>query len=153
MRYAVTQWEGKQDEVMVEFKRMRLCENYDDNEMEAEIQTLLDHIVNQIYDQESISTYIFRIFHITKMNSINSLDSYEIDDHQLAALSVIFEREYYGYITDTELVEAMDRLLAYDNNNRQEQLMDVQSPLLTQMHNDHDFHQLYCAEEDMDEFY
>ncbi len=46
------------------------------------------------------------------MYLIKFLDSDdEIDDDELARLSAIYEKEYYGYVTDTELVEAMNRLL------------------------------------------
>ena len=43
--------------------------------------------------------------------SVDDIRSDDIDDAELARSSEIFEREYYGYIADTELVEAMDRFL------------------------------------------
>ena len=47
------------------------------------------------------------------------IGSYELDDHELAAFSEIFEKEYYGYIADAELVLAMDRLFNNVNDTNQ----------------------------------
>ncbi|CAF1185451.1 unnamed protein product, partial [Rotaria magnacalcarata] len=104
IRYAITQWEGQQDEILNEFKRMCLSDHLGNDERLLEIHLIARDIVNQVCAEES---------------------SYELDDHELAALSAIFEKEYYGYIADAELVLAMDRLFSnVTDTNQHEQHLD-----------------------------
>ncbi|CAF2921234.1 unnamed protein product [Rotaria sp. Silwood2] len=109
LRYAITQWEGEQNDVLVEFKRMRLSGTPDEDERILQIQLVI----------ESILEYVCKTQY-----KFNDYD--EIDDKELARLSEIFEREYYGYVTDTELVQAMDRLLnIFDATTPQENITDL----------------------------
>ncbi|CAF1498631.1 unnamed protein product [Adineta steineri] len=48
----------------------------------------------------------------------HSVHSQDIEDAELARLSEIFEREYYGYVADTKLIEAMDSLLIISETNK-----------------------------------
>ncbi|CAF1381218.1 unnamed protein product [Rotaria magnacalcarata] len=93
LRYAITQWEGEQDEVRVQFKRMRLSEDPQNDERVLQTQFVLDDIVQQICFTEN-----------------KYIDYGEIDDYELAALSEKYEKEYYGYLSDNELILAMNRL-------------------------------------------
>ncbi|CAF3600940.1 unnamed protein product [Rotaria socialis] len=101
VRYAVTQWEGHQDEIVVQFKRMRLSDDPENDERLLEAQIIIEQLINKVCVEEN---------------------TYDIDDYELAALSEIFEREYYGYLTDTELVLAMNKLTVdinnYENNQQ-----------------------------------
>ncbi|CAF1292858.1 unnamed protein product [Adineta ricciae] len=99
LRYAITQWEGEQNDIVVEFKRMRLSHTPTEDERILDTYFVLEHMIDQICEQRDI-------FHHD-----------DIDDAELARLSEIFERQYYGYVTDTELVEAMDRLIITSNAN------------------------------------
>ncbi|CAF4943129.1 unnamed protein product, partial [Rotaria sp. Silwood1] len=109
LRYAITQWEGEQNDVIVEFKRMRLSDNPDEDERILEIQLIIECILDYVCKTQCKS---------------NNHD--EIDDKELARLSDIFEKEYYGYVTDTELVQAMDRFLnIFDATTPLENITDL----------------------------
>ena len=64
VKYLITQWEGKRDDILVEFKRM--CRNEDSKYDERTIGTQLvdDQLIDNICSQESWSTHI----HQTKRN-------------------------------------------------------------------------------------
>ena len=49
LRYAITRWEGEQHrDVIVEFKRMRLSNNPDEDERMLEIQLILENMIDRI---------------------------------------------------------------------------------------------------------
>ncbi len=48
LRYAITQWEGEQNEVIIQFKRMRLSHNPDDDERTLQIQMIIENILDKI---------------------------------------------------------------------------------------------------------
>ncbi|CAF2070785.1 unnamed protein product, partial [Rotaria magnacalcarata] len=122
LRYAITQWEGEQDEVRVQFKRMRLSEDPQNDERVLQTQFVLDDIVQQICFTEN-----------------KYIDYGEIDDYELAALSEKYEKEYYGYLSDNELILAMDRLFPeeepmspYLSTNSTETTSIIESPSSTE---------------------
>ncbi len=43
--------------------------------------------------------------------SVNLSGPSEVADDELVRIATMLEREYYGYISDNELIQAMDRLL------------------------------------------
>ena len=49
LRYAITRWEGEHHhDILIEFKRMRLSHNPDEDERMLEIQLILENIIDQI---------------------------------------------------------------------------------------------------------
>ncbi len=48
LRYAITQWEGEQNDVVVEFKRMRLSHNPKDDERTLQIELIIENILDKI---------------------------------------------------------------------------------------------------------
>ncbi len=48
LRYAITQWEGEENDVVVEFKRMRLSHNPHDDERTLQIELVMENILDQI---------------------------------------------------------------------------------------------------------
>ncbi|CAF2134503.1 unnamed protein product [Rotaria magnacalcarata] len=72
---------------------MHLSEDPQNDERVLQTQFVLDDIVQQICFTEN-----------------KYIDYGEIDDYELAALSEKYEKEYYGYLSDNELILAMNRL-------------------------------------------
>ena len=110
-RYAVTQWEGEHNDILVEFKRMRLSENPDDDERMLHVQSVIDEILNCVCFETGNIVEIPYLKESTETVTVILLANDDIDDVELARWGEIFERQYYGYVTDDELVEAMNRLL------------------------------------------
>jgi hypothetical protein len=55
----------------------------------------------------------------------------QIDDYELVRLGEIFEKEYYGYVSDMELIQAMNTLLnTFDIPQLKE--IDSDSQMLTE---------------------
>jgi hypothetical protein len=48
LRYAITQWEGEENDVVVEFKRMRLSQNPHEDERTLQIELVMEYILDQI---------------------------------------------------------------------------------------------------------
>lgn len=49
LRYAITRWEGEHHhDILIEFKRMRLSHNPDEDKRMLEIQLILENIIDQI---------------------------------------------------------------------------------------------------------
>jgi hypothetical protein len=52
LRYAITQWEGDQNDIVVEFKRMRLSHNPTEDERTLEIYLIIESIIDEVCAQE-----------------------------------------------------------------------------------------------------
>lgn len=53
VRYAITQWEGHHNEILIEFKRMRLSEDPDTDERILQTQLVIEKLINKVCFQES----------------------------------------------------------------------------------------------------
>jgi hypothetical protein len=66
LRYAITQWEGDQNDIVAEFKRMRLSHNPADDERTLQIYLIIENIIDELCTQELKSNgkqFISRIQH------------------------------------------------------------------------------------------
>lgn len=52
LRYAITQWEGEHNDIVVEFKRMRLSRTPTEDERILDTYFVLEHLVDQICAQQ-----------------------------------------------------------------------------------------------------